>query len=524
MSASQQKRLRQQQREEGTEKRQIAQKKVEKAIKRSTTRKTSFGIVAAVIILVIIALSSNIFYSNFTAVKIGDVNYSAAEYNFFYKDTIRNFENQYGQYLTMFGLDTTKPLDQQQFEEGKTWAQYFKESALSQMKEVTALYSEAQKEGFVLSDKDKASLDAAIESFKKSNEGTDFADADSYLQSIYGKGCTVNVISGLLEKEYIASAFATQKNDSFTYTSDQLTAYYAENKNNLDKYTYISYFADGSKTEDTSSTGGTASSSTDVTASPSASPEATGDTATAADPMEKAKTTADAIVANATTVEEFKQAVVANAQKEASESTTQGSSLSADYADWLKDASRVAGDKTVIKTETGYYALYFISRDNNNYNTVNVRHILIKAVADANGAYTDEAKATAKQKAEDLLNEWKAGAATEDSFAELANKNSEDPGSNTKGGLYEDISKGQMVTTFNDWCFAEGRKTGDTGIVSGESSSYSGYHVIYFVGQGKLYSSKVAEDELRNKDFTDWKNGILANYEPKNGFTEFLVK
>jgi len=522
MSASQQKKLRQQQREDGTEKRQIEQQKVEKAKKRTATRKTSIGIVAAVIILLIIALSSNLFYSNFTAVKIGDESYTAAEYNFFYNSYIQNFESQYGQYLTMFGIDSSKPYSQQQYEEGKTWADFFEESTLNQMKELTALYSDAQKAGFVLSDEDKASLESAIESYKNSYQGTDYNNANSYLQTIFGKGVTVNLISALLEKEFIAQAYATQKNDSFTYTSDELSAYYTENKDSLDKYTYISYFADGTKTEDAASADTAAASSTDVTVSPSASPAAE-DTAAPTDPMEKAKAIADAIVANAASTDEFKQSVLSNTQTEASESPTGGSFLSADYAEWLKDASRKAGDKTVIKTETGYYALYFISRDENNYKTATVRHILIKAAADANGAYTEEAKASAKQKAEDLLNEWKAGAATEDSFTELANKNSEDAGSNTKGGLYENIYKGQMVTEFNDWCFAEGRKTGDTGIVYGESSSYSGYHVIYFVGQGEVYSNKLAEDEMRNKDFTDWKTALIANFEATEGFTKFLL-
>ena len=68
-------------------------------------------------------------------------------------------------------------------------------------------------------------------------------------------------------------------------------------------------------------------------------------------------------------------------------------------------------------------------------------------------------KAEAEQKAQDILDEWKAGAATEDSFAELANEYSEDPGSNTTGGLYEQVYQGQMVTEFNDWCFDPARQS-----------------------------------------------------------------
>ena len=93
-------------------------------------------------------------------------------------------------------------------------------------------------------------------------------------------------------------------------------------------------------------------------------------------------------------------------------------------------------------------------------------------------------KDEAKAKAEDALAQWKAGDATEDSFAALANEYSQDPGSNTTGGLYEQVYQGQMVTEFNDWCFDPARQTGDTGIIHNEST---GYHVMYFVGYDQPY-------------------------------------
>ena len=99
----------------------------------------------------------------------------------------------------------------------------------------------------------------------------------------------------------------------------------------------------------------------------------------------------------------------------------------------------------------------YLSRDDNHYNTVNVRHILVNAEADADGNYTDEAKAAAKARAEEILAEFEAGDKTEDSFAALAEQYSEDPGSNTNGGLYENVAKGQMVQEFNDFCFVRGR-------------------------------------------------------------------
>lgn len=140
---------------------------------------------------------------------------------------------------------------------------------------------------------------------------------------------------------------------------------------------------------------------------------------------------------------------------------------------------------------------------------INVRHILIAPEADEEGNSSDEAKADAKTEAERILEEWKSGEATEESFGELANEYSTDPGSNTNGGLYQDVAPGQMVTEFNDWCFDDARKTGDTGIVE---TSY-GYHIMYYVGATENYYWKTtAESELRYRDYNDIISGITGQY------------
>lgn len=523
MSASQEKKVRKQLREEGLDKNQIAQQKAEKALKRKHRNTSIFVTIVAVIIVAAITWSSNLFYTNFTALKVGDTSYTAGEYNFFYNSTARNYISQASSYITYIGLDSTKSFDEQPYfaDNTKTWADYFKETAQDSMKQITAFYNAAQEAGFKLSDADQAILDTNLKALDTCYEGSDYSNADTYLSAYYGKGVTKAVVADIYTKSSIASAYSTQMNDSFTYNSEDLEKYYTENKDNLDQYTYISYLVDGSVPEPSIDTTAASVSPEATTASPSESPDTTALKEVA---MANAKKIAEAIVADTTTADSFKKAVLAQTTKEASETTTKGSELTAAFADWLKDASRTEGDSTVIATETGYYALYYISRDDNNYKTVNVRHILIKAVADEAGAYTDEAKATAKTKAESLLKEWKAGDKTEDSFATIANANSEDGGSNTNGGLYENVYKNQMVPEFNDWCYAAGRKTGDTGIVFNEGS-YCGYHVIYYVnGEGKTYRETLAETGARDKDFTAWKDSVLANYEVTTGFTAKLLE
>ena len=76
-----------------------------------------------------------------------------------------------------------------------------------------------------------------------------------------------------------------------------------------------------------------------------------------------------------------------------------------------------------------------------------------------------------------------------------------------------------MVTAFNDWCFDDSRKAGDTGIVETEY----GYHIMYYVGDSDLtYRDYMISNELRNADVTDWYNGLLENTEIIDGDTKYI--
>jgi len=133
--------------------------------------------------------------------------------------------------------------------------------------------------------------------------------------------------------------------------------------------------------------------------------------------------------------------------------------------------------------------------------------------------YSDEEKAAAKEKAESWLQTWEDGDATEESFAALANENSTDTGSKTNGGLYENVYPGQMVSAFNNWCFDENRKAGDTGIVE---TSY-GYHVMYFVGQSdETYREYLVKNDLTSEDYTNWYNALVDALDMTVGDTSYI--
>ena len=142
---------------------------------------------------------------------------------------------------------------------------------------------------------------------------------------------------------------------------------------------------------------------------------------------------------------------------------------------------------------------------------VDVRHILIlpQGGTTENGVttYSDEEWEICRQSAQAILDAYLAGELTEERFANLANTYSEDPGSNTKGGLYTDVYVGQMVAPFEEWCFDETRVTGDTGLVK---TSY-GYHVMFFVSSEEAWYETAYNDLMADKG-EQMLNEILETY------------
>lgn len=133
---------------------------------------------------------------------------------------------------------------------------------------------------------------------------------------------------------------------------------------------------------------------------------------------------------------------------------------------------------------------YGVSLDSGNI--VDVRHILIQPEGcefdDSRYVVADEDQwAACQAQAQELLEQWKASGADEAAFSTLAMAHSVD-GSAAQGGLIADITPGQTVENFNNWCFDESRKAGDVEAVRTEF----GYHLIYFVEsrQGWLHYGK----------------------------------
>ena len=216
------------------------------------------------------------------------------------------------------------------------------------------------------------------------------------------------------------------------------------------------------------------------------------------------------------------------------------SGIDALMQEWIRDSARKEGDITFLKKTTttkdkdgkdvetlaGYYIVLYKSVNDNKYALANVRHILVAFEGGTTDkttgqkTYSQAEKDKAKAEAEKIYDEWLKGAKTEDSFAELAKKYTDD-GNGDEGGIYKDIVPGQMVTNFNDWCFDEARKAGDHGIVV---TDY-GYHIMFYSSDSETnYRDYMVTNEKLTADMEAWNKALIEAISVTEKNTKFVNK
>jgi hypothetical protein len=539
MSASREKKERQGTASQGLTQKQLKEAKEAQAAKQKAIAYWIGGIVVTVLVVALLVWNSGFFQSRATAATVGSENLSMGEMQYYYS-SVRNQELYTQQLYSQWGITTvTAPNvaydsnstegDKQIYntETNETYAEHFRESALNAAKQDLALINAAKEAGYTLSADGRTSIQDSLKELKSQLKTKGWSSLGAYLKQAYGKYVTEGIYNTCVERSTLAGEYSSYKQDSLTYTTSQLEAYEKENPALLQSYDFRYAYISGTPETKTDADGKTIDPTDEEKAAAA----------------ELAKSKADALVNGVEAAEIDKRSdafneLVVDAVGDTSsyadpdnnlQSNILGSDLSsAAYFSWLSDTARKAGDIAAVPYSDGYYVILFLNAGLNDAATVDVRHILIKAetpvddeatadVDESKNAPTQEALDAAKTKAQALLDEFNAlpdDKRTAEAFGKLANENSEDTGSNTKGGLYRYVSEGEMVSEFDAWIFDSARQSGDTGLVANvaEGSSYYGYHVMYFVGQDGPKWHEKAEEALKEKDMTAWSDSILEPY------------
>lgn len=503
-----------------------AKKSAKKKNPKVARAKKIAGKVIAIVLSVVIALGAVYAVLNFfgvpqkvlPAAKIGDQKVSIAKYDYYYMEmylnilnTVQSYNSQYGEGAGALytGFDSTKAPEDQPYDEeslgeiegfegeNPTWADFLRCNTLNSLQSYMAYAKMARDAGITLTEEETANIDQEIKSTRETAEQNDYS-LNRFLTKYYGKGASEKLQREIMEEKSLASKYAQQKNEELSngITDEQIEAEYNENMAN---YALVSVSAF------------TVSADTSSVAEDATDEEKTAATNAA---MEEAKKKADGYAAKVTSPETLlEQAKAYNTS--ATESSVKSenvkpSDLETAYGtaakDWILASGRKVGDVTVVESTGGYSVLYLSALPHKDAaKPVDVRHILIQfeSKTDDSGntvALTDQEKETYLQKAHEVYDEYLKNP-TEDHFAELAEKNSADSGSNTNGGLYEEVKVGDMVTEFNDWCFDPARKPGDTGIIE---TTY-GYHIMYYVGNDHAETWRTdVQSALSSKQLEDF--------------------
>lgn len=462
------------------------------------------------------------------------INVPVSTYNYYYaleynnlkqrQQLAANTDGENSSILEMLGLlsdpidaDFSKPLSKQtttdENDETITWQEYVYNNVIDSIEETYTFYLAAVKDNDgqepEITTTQKSQIESTLSQYKESAEEYGYT-LSAYLVAVMGKGVTENVFRREATRSYIAenykSSISSEKVEA-EFTDEDYDKYKAENEDSL-KSVDIRIFEAKSEEDAVAFKNALASDASNFTElAVQYSEDGFYKNYYAEETASTIKNATRAFLGNTS----YTIANADDSSKDEDERVYSG-------LDWLFSADRKAGDINQF-TNTVVYVISPAAVPDGN--SINIRHILVSPADDPSNATkaSDADWTAALTEAENLLNQFNSGDKTAESFASLAGENTDDPGSKETGGLYENVAPGQMVVPFNNWCFADGRKAGDTGIVRTES----GYHIMYFDSEtetplwkafadSQMSGETVTKADQLEKDYTAKVNWFGSRY------------
>ena len=470
---------------------------------------------------------------------VGGEKISAEEFAFYYSNTLSQLQIDRN---TPEGKEKLKALSTQEGYEDKTWHEYAVDQTAKTIVEFHIQYKKALEAGMTLTDEELQEVDGIFDNII-SQTGS-IVEADKYMAELFGKNVTIKNLKPVFIKSTLANKYATETIEAISISDDEIKEYYDENRNSYDKVTFrLEYFPIESKTDATDDEKKEFDEQAKAKAQEfldDAADEETFKSLSAAKAEEDDKAEYDKLdeegkaeadkkkeddekalqeKLDTMTEEEIAAYESAKANSDYSIIYSMAKSnidgASAEMGTWLFDDTRAYGDKEVFLSGSGYYAIYFVSRDIET-SLPSARHILISPNEEKNAQSGDTFTKEEWDAARILANEVLEKATSEEKFIELVAEYSSDPGSAETGGLYEGIQRNQMMPEFNDWVFDPARKAGDQGIVR---TDY-GFHIMRFEGikttdvfeESKDAIKKIIADGIYSEDLKELTDSDEYSY------------
>lgn len=384
------------------------------------------------------------------------------------------------------------------------------DQSVAEIKYDRTLAQQMEADGFQLSEEDQDNLNLSVQSLEDQflqQAQQAQVSVPIYLESTFGPGVKMDDIKAHYERSMRVRMYLADHFEKVEVTEEAIDTYYEEHKNELD---YVNFYL----------------------AEFAADYETDADDATKEAAIEKVQATAEDMVSRLEGDANFYELALELNENETLKTALQKNPDSVHHMfdlyqsnrapavvrDWLFDEARTPGETAVLESGDSRYVVLFESRSRADLQPYTVRHILI--TADRNQAANAEID-LAREKAEDLLQQYRDGEQTEEAFAALAIEHSED-GNASQGGIYENVNAHDMVTEFERWALDPARKEGDTTIVQ----TQYGFHVMYFVRhdmEADPFWKQVAREGVAGDETIVWRDAILEDATLVGGPAQRMV-
>ncbi len=426
---------------------------------------------------------------NGTYIKVGGEKISRCEYDYYYNMASNNYISENYYMLYYFGVDLSGDLSKQMYSDTLTWKDYFDQLAVEHIARNKGLAKEAEAAGFTYD---------TGEEYQEYMEAVEEAAAEAgttvkeYMQRMYGVYATQSRVKPFLEESLYVAAYTDEIAEGLKPSQDEIQAYYEENKASYDSVDYYIYQVDAELPTEPTELADPVEPAADDGAESGAEGSGEGETvyqpseAEIAAAMEKAKAEAEKAEKSIKTTGEFKTNI----------KRSTANAVSSSVGSWLFEDGRAAGDTTVIEDSVNhrYYVVGFESRYLDQTLTADVRVVV---TADGNG--------------QEILDEWKSGEATEESFAAICDKYMDTNVSAAEGGLLEGVAPSGLPEELRDWLTDSGRKAGDTIVSSPEGETYT--YVMYYIAPNQEEWILQIQNVLLSNNLNDYLENLTASME-----------
>lgn len=276
----------------------------------------------------------------------------------YYWMSIYGFLNEYGAYASYFGLDLSKPLDQQQCPQGEgTWQQYFLDSAVDTWHTYQCLVLQGEAENSPMDPELQKELDDLQTNLETSAKQGGYESVQQMLQTDIGPGITYEDYYGYLSVYSTGYSHYMHRCDTMEITDDMIEAYFNENEAAL---------AESKVTKDS----GKVVDVRHILIAPQGGTQAEDGTTTYSDAEweaceKKAQDLLDRYLTGDKTEEFFGELAELYTEDPGSKQTgglyenVKTGDMVEEFDAWCFDDSRKVGDTGLVKTTYGYHVMFY---------------------------------------------------------------------------------------------------------------------------------------------------------------------